>query len=263
MSNNNQTELRHYGILGMKWGIRRYQNKDGTLTPAGKKKAAKMKDEYTALTGKRLIRKPSPKTTPAKPKAKSLKDLSDTELREKINRLQMEKQAIQLQSDLASKGEKFTSHIAKQIITPAATSAGKQLLTDLLVKIGKEKLGLNPEVAKDVMDDLRKEVDGLELEARKIKAQQTINKNKKSDEPKKTNEAKNEKPKNNEPKKEKPKNENEKVKVEVIKPNSTKYKSTDKNSTVIDADWRDVPVNSNELSLYVEKGEKYKKRWYR
>lgn len=28
--------LCHYGILGMKWGIRRYQNKDGSLTPAGK-----------------------------------------------------------------------------------------------------------------------------------------------------------------------------------------------------------------------------------
>ena len=29
-------ELYHHGIKGMKWGVRRYQNKDGSLTPAGK-----------------------------------------------------------------------------------------------------------------------------------------------------------------------------------------------------------------------------------
>lgn len=31
-------ELIHYGVKGMKWGVRRYQNKDGSLTPAGKKR---------------------------------------------------------------------------------------------------------------------------------------------------------------------------------------------------------------------------------
>lgn len=31
-------ELYHHGVKGMKWGVRRYQNKDGSLTPAGKKR---------------------------------------------------------------------------------------------------------------------------------------------------------------------------------------------------------------------------------
>lgn len=45
----NEDYLMHYGVKGMKWGVRRYQKKDGTLTNAGKKRLAKeLKQDYKA-----------------------------------------------------------------------------------------------------------------------------------------------------------------------------------------------------------------------
>ena len=41
-----ETYLAHHGILGMKWGVRRYQNKDGTLTDMGKKHYADSQSMY-------------------------------------------------------------------------------------------------------------------------------------------------------------------------------------------------------------------------
>ena len=44
-TNNYSSELYHHGVKGMKWGVRRYQNKDGSLTSAGKRRGQHLKTE--------------------------------------------------------------------------------------------------------------------------------------------------------------------------------------------------------------------------
>lgn len=39
------SELYHWGIRGMRWGVRRYQNEDGSLTEAGQKRYNKLQDK--------------------------------------------------------------------------------------------------------------------------------------------------------------------------------------------------------------------------
>lgn len=105
--------LQHFGILGMKWGVRRYQNKDGTLTKAGRRRQAEEDSEAS--------------------KKVDIKSLSDDELRKMLNRLQMERQLSQLRkSEKVSKGE----GLAKQILK----SSGKIIFSKIAAKYG-EHLG--------------------------------------------------------------------------------------------------------------------------
>ena len=140
--------LKHAGIKGMKWGVRRYQHKDGSLTPEGearydrdvRENNAKKKDNRINIDGpdpKRWAKEDTSRAkgvvdssssmvrelknvernTRATPKKQKmdLSNMTDQQLRERINRANLEKQYNDLfgqtEAPKVSKGREVASNI--------------------------------------------------------------------------------------------------------------------------------------------------------
>ena len=101
--------LAHFGIKGQKWGVRRFQNQDGTLTAEGKERySSANQDARNSRTKKKASK------------------MSDRELEQGIKRLKMEQQYNQLLKEVSTKPakqikpkKKGKSILSKVIVDPA------------------------------------------------------------------------------------------------------------------------------------------------
>lgn len=128
--------IEHHGIKGQKWGVRRFQNKDGSLTPAGKKRSSdgsnsKQKNKNSSVKGKNSKSASSSKKTSS--------SMSNDDLRKAIERMNLERQYKQLYHELnpvqVSKGKKFVDALLNKVVVPGIQEAGKTIVKKKVLEL--------------------------------------------------------------------------------------------------------------------------------
>lgn len=79
-----EDELQHWGVQGMRWGVRRYQNKDGSLTKAGKKRYGTRTNFDRVQAAKKAAEKYNSKEAKAKRKADARAEAEIAKYRKKM-----------------------------------------------------------------------------------------------------------------------------------------------------------------------------------
>lgn len=145
-------ELAHYGVLGMKWGVRNDDRSSGRPQGGASRKKAPLssvkkmvtsKPKATAQTTEQKTNEsssstkgPESKVVETKAEPLSAKSMTDQELRDAVNRLQMEKTYAQLMAERNPAPAKKAESAIKTILLGSTKQAAGQLLTNTFRVIG-------------------------------------------------------------------------------------------------------------------------------
>lgn len=156
-------ELTHWGIKGMKWGVRRYQNKDGSLTPAGKKRQEKLErkaEKKRLKNNKRVVeeyedvekrRARALRSTDPDEILKNKDVLTTAELNDRINRINTEQRLSEMAAKNKKTGYDYVNSLIKfgkkanEVYELTNTPLGKALKKQLF---GKAAENLSPDLKK-------------------------------------------------------------------------------------------------------------------
>lgn len=123
MKDKYNTELYHYGILGMKWGVRRTPAQLGHIVSAGHKKLKNVIDENK----QKKANKKAEEEHMSMPSVRKTRKMSDSDIKAKIERLKLEKEYKQLLNDTRNESR----NRGKQFIASILETSGKNILTQL------------------------------------------------------------------------------------------------------------------------------------
>lgn len=164
----NENEFYHWGIKGMKWGVRRYQNPDGSLTAAGRKRYTD-KDGNLNTAGKKKFGNSVKTKTEGEaeiPKRKSVKDMTDDELNKAVIRARQEDEYNRLRPEPKpeiknASAKAFAKRLLNEVAVPALINSGKNALQKALDKQANELL--KDKVDPNSKEALQKTYDKLKL----------------------------------------------------------------------------------------------------